>query len=128
MATPQKTILVIDDEESIRAILTKKLEIAGFKVETANNGKEGLEKARTIKPDLMILDIMLPIIDGYKICQMLKFDENYQDIPVILLSAKSQEEDKTLGLKTGADLYISKMSSPDFWKELIENIHKLIQK
>jgi DNA-binding response OmpR family regulator len=126
MALSDKLILAIDDEESILLLLRKRLESAGYTVDTANNGRDGLLKARTIRPSLIILDIMLPGIDGYKICQMLKFDENFSDIPIILLTARNQEQDKITGMKTGANLYITKSFSPEFWDNLLKNIQNLL--
>jgi DNA-binding response OmpR family regulator len=123
----KKLILLIDDEESILLLLKRRLEKAGFSVETSKNGQDGLNKARTIKPDLIILDIMLPIMDGYKICQMLKFDENYKKIPIILLSARNQEEDRAIGLQTGADFYLAKSSATDFWQDLLAKITQLLE-
>jgi CheY-like chemotaxis protein len=118
-----KKILVIDDEKSIIDIIKLKLTKLGYDIETATTGPDGLEKARSLSPDLILLDIMLPGIDGFKICQMLKFDENYKHIPIILLSAKNQESDRELGLKTGANDYLVKESSPKFWDALISKIN-----
>jgi DNA-binding response OmpR family regulator len=121
-----KTILLIDDEESILELLKHRISNAGYKVETASDGHEALTLARELNPDLIVLDIMLPGIDGYKICQMLKFDEAYQHIPIILLSARGQDSDKEIGLRTGADRYLVKDSSQDLWENLQTAINELI--
>lgn len=74
----------------------------------ASNGEEGLNLARQEKPDLILLDLMLPKLDGYKVCRLLKFDERYKQIPILMLTAKTQEKDKILGKETGANEYITK--------------------
>jgi len=107
-----------------RACLIKRL--TKFTIEVAQDGTEGLQKARTVNPDLIILDIMLPGIDGFKVCQMLKFDERFKEIPIIMLSARQQEEDKKTGLATGANVYITKMGTTDFWTDLGDTIKQLL--
>lgn len=104
----KKRILVVDDEVPLVRLVKVKLESHHYEVLTAHDGQEGLEKARREKPDLIILDIMLPKMNGYEICQLLKFDEKYSKIPVVMLTAKVQEEDKALGKETGADEYMTK--------------------
>jgi DNA-binding response OmpR family regulator len=120
-------ILIIDDEESAIALIGSKLSEAGYEVSSANDGFAGLEQARKSKPDLIILDIMLPGLGGYKVCQMLKFDENYKAIPIILLSARNNEEDRKMGLQTGANLYLTKNTTKSFWDNLVSNIDTLIK-
>jgi DNA-binding response OmpR family regulator len=75
---------------------------------TAYDGEEALNLAKSEMPDLMVLDVMLPKINGYKICRLLKFDSKYKDIPILMITARSQEEDKAIGEETGADEYITK--------------------
>ncbi|MFC1617605.1 response regulator transcription factor [Candidatus Margulisiibacteriota bacterium] len=104
----KKRILVVEDELQHQEIIKMVLEEANYEIIFASDGQEALEKARQEKPDLMLLDLMIPKIDGYKVCQMLKFDEDYKNIPIIILSAKNEEEDKELAKKTGADGYITK--------------------
>jgi DNA-binding response OmpR family regulator len=84
------------------------LELEGYNVLVASNGEEGLNLARQEKPDLILLDLMLPKLDGYKVCRLLKFDERYKHIPILMLTAKTQEKDKILGKETGANEYITK--------------------
>ena len=103
-----KKILVVDDEPDVVSLLDLMLKGQGYSVIVAVDGQEALEKARSEKPDLILLDIMLPRIDGYKVARMLKFDEKYSQIPIIMLTAKVQEKDRQMGMETGADEYITK--------------------
>ena len=103
-----KRILVVDDEKDITDTLRFRLEANGYEVVTAYDGQDGLNKAKTVSPDLIVLDLMLPKIDGYKVCRMLKFDETYKHIPIILFTARVQESDRQTGVKVGADAYITK--------------------
>jgi len=120
-----KKILVIDDETDLTEMLVLRLEANGYQVISACNGQEGLDKARTEKPDLIILDLMLPKIEGYKVCRMLKFDEKYRHIPVILFTARAQELDIKLGKEVGADAYIVKPFEPDI---LLGKVAELLKK
>lgn len=104
----KKRILLVDDEKDLVETMVFQLESIGYEVITAYNGQEALEKARKDNPDLIILDLMLPKIDGYKVCRMLKFDEKYKHIPIVLFTARAQEQDKKLGLEVGANGYITK--------------------
>ncbi len=108
MAEETKKILVVDDEPDVASLLTLLLKSQGYEVASAADGQEALEKARSGKPDLILLDVMLPKLDGYKVARMLKFDENFRHIPIIMLTAKIQEKDKQTGLEMGADAYVSK--------------------
>ncbi len=110
-----KKILVVEDEPELVKALDVRLRSQGYEVITAFDGEEGLRKAREESPDLIILDLMLPKMDGFKVSRMLKFDERYAHIPVIMLTAKSEREDKALGKETGADEYITK---PFEWEHL----------
>lgn len=104
----QKKILIVDDEPAQITTLKDRLEFTGYEVISATDGQEGLEKARKEKPDLILLDLMLPKVDGYKVCRLLKFDEKYKHIPIIMLTARAQESDKNLGIEVGANFYINK--------------------
>jgi len=104
----KKRILVVDDEVDLVDMVTLRLEANDFEVIKAYDGQSGLDKARSEKPDLIILDLMLPRIDGYKVCRMLKFDDNFKSIPVIIFTAKVQDSDKQLGKDVRADAYITK--------------------
>jgi len=103
-----KKILVVDDEPDLVETVRFPLEMEGYQVLVSYNGEDGLTQARREKPDLIILDLMLPKLDGYKVCRLLKFDERYKHIPVLMLTAKVQEKDRLLGKETGADEYMTK--------------------
>ena len=116
-----KKILIVDDEADIIEILQFILEAEGFKCITAFDGEEGLKLAREIHPDLIILDVMMPKINGYKISRLLKYDNKYKDIPILMITARSQEEDKIIGEETGADEYITKPFNVDFVVEKVKS-------
>ncbi|MBU1112369.1 MAG: response regulator [Candidatus Omnitrophica bacterium] len=118
----KKRILVVDDEQALAELVKMRLETNGYEVLSAFDGQEALDKARKEKPDLIILDLMLPKIDGYKVCRMLKFDEKYKKIPIILFTARAQESDKKMGQDVGADSYIVKPFEP---KALLAKIKEL---
>ena len=119
------TVLVIEDEIHILELLRYNLEAAGYKVITSENGKEGLDKAFEGKPDLVILDLMLPDVDGLEICKILKKNDETKNIPIIMLTAKSEEFDKVLGLELGADDYITK---PFSVRELLARIKAVLRR
>ena len=119
-----KRILVVDDEKDIADTLRFRLEANGYEVVIAYDGQDGLNKAKTVSPDLIVLDLMLPKIDGYKVCRMLKFDEKYKHIPIILFTARAQESDKNTGMEVGADAYITK---PFDAPVLLAKIKELLQ-
>jgi len=108
-----KRILIVDDTENIVKLVKMYLEHHHYEVITAYNGQEGLDKAKAESPDLIILDLMLPRINGYKVCGLLKRDIKYAKIPIILFSAKTQEKDMKLGRDVGADAYLTKPFEPD---------------
>jgi DNA-binding response OmpR family regulator len=116
-------ILVVDDEINITQILQFSIGAEGYEVITAQNGEEAIEKARREQPDLIILDIMMPRIDGYEACRILKANPITKNIPVVLLTAKGRDIDKKLGQEVGAIDYIIKPFSPN---KLIDRIHKLL--
>ena len=119
-----KKILIVDDEVQLVEMVKMRLEASGYEIIFAHDGQEGLDKAKKEKPDLMILDLMLPKIDGYKVCRMLKFDEKYKQIPIILFSARAQDEDKQMGKEVGADAYITKPFDP---QALLGKIKELLK-
>ena len=119
-----KKILIVDDEADIIEILQFVLESEGYKCYTAFDGEEGLKLAREIHPDLIILDVMMPKINGYKISRLLKYDNKYKDIPILMITARSQEEDKIIGEETGADEYITK---PFEFGDIIEAINRYLK-
>ena len=115
-----KKILVVDDEVDLVETVRFPLEMEGFDVLVSYNGEDALSQARKEKPDLIILDLMLPKLDGYKVCRLLKFDERYKHIPILMLTAKTQEKDKILGNETGADEYITKPFEMDYLMEKVK--------
>ena len=115
-----KKILVVDDEVDLLETIRFPLEIEGYNVLVAYNGEEALNQARKENPDLILLDLMLPKLDGYKVCRLLKFDERYKHIPILMLTAKTQEKDKVLGMETGADEYITKPFEMDYLMEKVK--------
>ena len=124
----KKRILVVDDEPDFCAIVQMNLEKEGFAVELAYSGVEGLEKVQANPPDAIVLDIMMPEMDGYEVCKKLKADEKYADIPVILLTAVASHVTSTRyshrdGMSTEADDYIAKPASAE---EITESIKRLL--
>lgn len=118
----KKKILVVDDVPATLLALKIRLEYSGYEVLTAKDGAEGLAMAREHKPDLIILDVMLPKMDGFSVCRLLKFDEDYEHIPIIMLTARGQDRDKNIGKEVGADLYITKPYNP---KLLLQEVERL---
>jgi len=116
-------ILVVDDEVNITQILEFSIGAEGYEVIAAQNGEEAIDKARREQPDLIILDIMMPIIDGYEACRILKSNPLTKNIPVILLTAKGRDIDRRFGYEVGATDYIIKPFSPN---KLVDKIHKLL--
>jgi len=104
----KKRVLLVDDEPNIQTIVSARLVAMGFEVLIAKDGQEGLDLARKESPDVILLDLMLPKLDGYKVCRMLKFDKAYEHIPVIIFSAKGSDADKKLAEQAGADEYLVK--------------------
>ena len=121
MAAPK--ILVVDDEEDIAFSLARRLSAEGYQVICAEDGVEGLNRAHTEHPDLIVLDLMLPKMDGYKVCRLLKFDERHRSIPIIILSARGQQEDIALARETGADFYMTKPFDP---AALVDKVRELL--
>jgi len=109
---PDASVLVVDDDPVIRRMLQLSYESEGFEVATAADGVEGLEALRTSPPDVVILDIMMPKLDGMRVMDELKADERLRSIPVILLSAKATSLDIDLGMKAGAADYVTKPFDP----------------
>ena len=118
-------ILIVEDDRDISEMVEYNLREEGYDTISAFNGEDGLRLAKKEKPDLIILDIMLPIIDGLEVCRILKKEQITAEIPVIILSAKSQETDKIVGLELGADDYVTKPFSP---RELIARIRAILRR
>jgi DNA-binding response OmpR family regulator len=118
-----KRILVVDDEMYIVNILDFTLAGEGWEVISANNGEDALRTLLKVEPDLVILDVMMPRIDGVEVCRAIKAREESAETPVILLSAKDSDRDREKGMEAGADLYLTKPFSPS---RLIEEIRNLL--
>ncbi len=125
MSEDKKRILLVDDEEDLVAALSVRLEASGFEVLVATDGLEALKKSRTDNPDLIVLDLMLPKMDGYKVARLLKFDKRYSHIPILILTARGQDSDREMSRKVGADDYMVK---PFASSELISRLRKLLAK
>lgn len=118
-------ILVVDDEEPIQELLRFNLEREGFSVLVAGDGGQALELCQKMQPDLVVLDIMLPGIDGWEVCRRIRSLAKLQDIPVVMLTARGEEMDKVRGLDLGADDYLTKPFSP---KELVARIRARLRR
>ncbi|MEW5866421.1 MAG: response regulator transcription factor [Bacillota bacterium] len=116
------TILVVEDEESVRELVRMYLENEGFRVETASDGEEALNKVKANTPDLIVLDVMLPKFDGWTVCKEVK---KTSSVPIIMLSARAEEFDRVLGLELGADDYIPKPFSP---REMVARVRAVLRR
>src|ERR1051325_392973 len=112
MNMAQERILVVDDEEDLLALVDYNLTKEGFRVTCVASGEEAIAEAKASAPDLIVLDLMLPKVDGLNVCKLLKRDRATQHIPVVMLTAKTEESDVVTGLELGADSYITKPFSP----------------
>ena len=117
-------ILVVDDEPDAVELIEFNLKANGYDVATAADGEEALEKARALLPNLIILDIMLPEVDGMEVCKILRRDQRTSGIPIIMLTAKAAEIDRVLGFELGADDYVTKPFSP---RELVLRVKRLLR-
>src|SRR5271170_2753947 len=101
-------ILIIEDERAMTEVLAYNLQREGFEALVAHDGQEGLRKAQTLLPDLIVLDLMLPVLDGLEVCRELRAGERTRDIPILMLTAKAEETDQVVGFSLGADDYVTK--------------------
>lgn len=122
---PLKKVLVIDDEENIIEFIRLGLRYEGFHVEPAPDGEQGIITAQRVNPDLIILDVMMPGMDGLEVLQRLRANPTTHDIPIIMLTAKDEVQDKITGLRTGADDYLTK---PFDFDELLERIRAVLRR
>lgn len=118
----KKRILIVDDEPSILETIKFHLEMNDYDILSATDGMEALKLARSKGPDLILLDLMLPLMDGYKVCKMLKMDRRYKDIPVIMLTAKAGSVDEVEGYQSGADAYIKKPFDLEALSSVVEEM------
>jgi DNA-binding response OmpR family regulator len=115
-----KKILIVDDYPQLVEALKLRLEATGYQVITAADGQEGLSLARRESPDLIILDVMLPKMNGYKVCRFLKFDAKYKNIPIIMLTSRGGANDMQMGKATGANAYVVKPYDPKVLMSLVQ--------
>jgi len=120
-----QSILLVEDDEDILQLLAFNFESAGFEVQTAADGTGGLAKTRRHKPDLVVLDLMLPGMNGFDVCKEIKRDPETMDIPVIMLTARSEEVDRIVGLELGADDYVVK---PFSFRELLLRVRAVLRR
>jgi len=120
-----KDILVVDDEPDIRRLIVMHLERDGFRCRTAGTGLDALREAKAAAPDLVILDLMLPAIDGLEVCRRLRADGATAGVPIIMLTARADEVDRVVGLEIGADDYVVKPFSP---KELVARVRAVLRR
>ena len=118
-------ILIIDDEENIAELIKFNLELNGYQIDCAHDGKTGISRIKTWKPDLVLLDIMLPEVDGITILQILRSEDEFKETPVIMMTAKSQDSDKFIGFESGADDYVTK---PFIVKELVYRVKAVLKR
>jgi DNA-binding response OmpR family regulator len=121
--TQKKEILIIDDDPVQTRLLQKRLDDNGYRCTVTSQAAEGLQLAMDRFPALIILDVMMPIINGYNLCHLLKREKTHQSIPIILLTSRDKEKDKQLGITAGADAYLTK---PVDISILLEHIERLI--
>src|SRR5438552_2435305 len=117
-------ILIIEDERALNQVLTYNLQREGYETLVAHDGQEGLRKAQTLLPDLIILDIMLPLLSGIDVCRELRAGERTRDIPVIILTAKAEETDQVVGFSLGADDYVTKPFSIKVLQQRIKALQR----
>ena len=120
----KKKILIVEDESQMVEMLKIRLEASNYDVISAYDGQAGLEMAKSEKPDLIILDLMLPKMDGYKVCALLKRDKRYAKIPIIIFTARAAEEDRKIGEEIGVDAYLTKPFEPQV---LLGKIRELLK-
>lgn len=122
---PKPRLLIIEDERSLAEVLTYNLEKEGFEVSTAADGQDGVRKAQASPPDIIVLDLMLPVIEGYEVCRILRSDPKTQNVRILMLTARSEEVDEIVGFNMGADDYVTK---PFKIKPLIHRIKALLRR
>ena len=123
--TALKRILVIEDNEEFRKILQIRLESNGYETISAQDGLEGLNLVKKVKPDLIILDLMLPHMDGHKVCRFIKFDRSIRHIPIIILTSRDLDEDAEMAKQLGADAFILKTTRAEI---MMDVVHKLLER
>ena len=125
MTLTKKKILVVDDEKALVSLVTLHMQMAGYEVFFANDGWSALDICKRDKPDLVILDLMLPKLNGWEVCRRIREDDSIKDIAVLMLSARSEVDDKVRGFNVGADDYVTKPFSP---KELVARVKRILDR
>lgn len=115
-------VLAVDDDPTILRLLQVNLEMDGHEVHTADNGADALERVREVEPEVLLLDVMMPELDGWQVCERLRADAANDDLPIVFLSARAQETDLSRGNAAGADAYITKPFDPLALVELVERL------
>ena len=118
-----KKVLIIEDDPAISRLVDYSLKHEGYDTATASNGLDGIRKAKYETPDLIILDVMLPGMDGFEICHRLRTEKETEKLPILMFSAKAQEIDRTTGIKVGADDYLPKPADPE---EILKRVSRLL--
>lgn len=118
----QKRVLVVDDEPDVLLLCRVNLEFEGYEVSTAPDGEAGFAACRELRPDVVLLDVMMPKMDGWQVLEAIKADEELKDIPVVMLTAKVQDEDQIRGWSAGAAEYITKPFSPLSLSQVIGDV------
>src|SRR6266487_3094163 len=124
-AMTKQRILIIEDERALTDVLTYNLQREGYETIIAHDGQEGLRKAQTLLPDLVILDLTLPILNGLEVCRELRAGERTRHIPIVMLTAKAEETDQVVGFSLGADDYVTK---PFSVKVLLQRVKALLRR
>jgi DNA-binding response OmpR family regulator len=125
MSQRQRTILIVDDEEDVLDLLQLVFETSGFEVRRASTGKSAVSSAYEQPPDVVLLDVMMPEMDGWQVLRTLKGDERTRHIPVVMLSARAERRDKMIGLQEGAEGYIAKPFSP---AEVVREVQSFLER
>src|SRR3954454_21403067 len=123
-ATARLRILIIEDERDLTDVLVYNLQREGYETTVAHDGQEGLRKAQTLLPDLILLDMMLPVLSGTEVCRALRAAERTRDIPILILSARAEETDQVVGFSLGADDYVTKPFSVRVLMERIKALQR----
>jgi DNA-binding response OmpR family regulator len=118
----EKKVLIVEDDPDIRKVLSMRLEINGFSVVEAEDGQQGLDMVKSKKPELIIMDLMMPKMDGFETCRMIRFDDEIKDIPIIVLSALNEESERKKAFEAGADAYFIKPFDLDLLLNKIKDL------
>lgn len=120
--TGKKKILIVEDNVAFCKILRIRLEASGYDVSTAFDGLEALSMARRMRPDLILLDLMLPKMDGQKVCRLIKFDRSFREVPVVILTSRDLDEEAESAKQNGADAFLVKTVHPEIMLDVIERL------